>query len=138
MTVSDLVREAVEKDICDFGLTDHLHTPYNLPDIARSREEFLSIAPSSRFHFGVEVSCVSQWELNEIANGKHNKPVYGLRSGGQAGCSLAIGISEEDIAEYQIEYIVGGTHWPLYVPMEREAVIRDYHRHPDYDEAAAG
>ena len=60
ITVSDLVREAEKKGICDFGLTDHLHTPYNLSDIARSREEFLSTATSSSFHFGVEVSCVSQ------------------------------------------------------------------------------
>ena len=128
MTVSDLVREAEEKGICDFGLTDHLHTPYNLADIARSREEFLSTTPSSRFHFGVEVSCVSQWELDEIASGQHDDPVYGLRSGGQDGCDLAIGITAEDLAKYQIEYVVGGTHWPMYVPLERGAVIRDYHR----------
>ena len=128
MTVSDLVREAEDKGIRDFGLSDHLHTPYNLADIAGSREEFLSTAPSFRFHFGVEVSCVSQWELDEIASGKHDAPVYGLRSGGQPGCPLAIGISEEDIAEYEIEYVVGGTHWPMYVEIEREAVIRDYHR----------
>ena len=23
---------------------------------------------------------------------------------------------------------LAGTHWPMYVPLEREAVIRDYHR----------
>ncbi len=74
------------------------------------------------------MSCVSQWELDKIASGRHENPVYGLRSGGQAGCDLAIGISEEDLAKYRIEYVVGGTHWPMYVPMEREAVIRDYHR----------
>ena len=128
MTISDLVRNAREKGIRDFGLTDHVHTPYNLPDIARSREEFLSTDPSSRFHFGVEVSCVSQWELDEIRNGGYDNPVYGLRSGGRPGCALAIGISEEDVAEYQIEYVVGGTHWPMYVEIERETVIRDYHR----------
>lgn len=128
MTVSDLVREAEEKGISDFGLTDHVHTPYNLPDIVKSREEFLSIAPSSRFHFGVEVSCVSQWELDEIASGQHDDPIYGLRSGGKGGCDLAIGVTEEDLAEHQIEYVVGGTHWPMYVPLERDAVIQDYHR----------
>ena len=128
MAVADLVREAEQKGIRDFGITDHVHTPYNLTDLAGSRAEFLSTAPSSRFHFGVEVSCVSQWELDEIARGKHDRPVYGLRSGGQAGCSLAIGVTEEHIREYRIEYVVGGTHWPMYVPLEREAVIRDYHR----------
>ena len=128
MTVADIVRETEEKGIRDFGLTDHVHTPYNLPDIVRSRAEFLSVTPSPRFHFGVEVSCVSQWELNEIARGKHDDPVYGLRSGGRAGCDMAIGITDEDLVEYQIEYVIGGTHWPLYVTLERRAVIRDYHR----------
>ena len=128
LRVADLVREAEAKGIRDFGLTDHVHTPYNLPDIARSREEFLSVSPSPRFHFGIEVSCVSQWEIAELARGQHESPVYGLRSGGKAGCAPAIGITAEDIRKYQIEYVVAGTHWPLYVPLEREAVIRDYHR----------
>jgi len=128
MLVSDLILEAEEKGIRDFGLTDHVHTPYNLPDIARSHREFLSNDPSPHFHFGVEVSCVSQWEIDEIASGRYDNPVYGLRSGGQAGCDLAIGINAQDVAAYQIEYVVGGTHWPMYVPLEREAVIRDYHR----------
>jgi histidinol phosphatase-like PHP family hydrolase len=128
ITVSDLVREAGIAGIRDYGLTDHVHTPYNLPDIAASRAEYLSNEPSDRFHFGVEVSSVSQWEIDEVASGKHENPVYGLRKGGEPGCALAIGITEEDIAKHQIEYVVGGTHWPMYVPMEREAVIRDYHR----------
>ncbi|MFC1582821.1 PHP domain-containing protein [Planctomycetota bacterium] len=128
ITMADLVREAAEQGIRDLGLTDHVHTPYNHPDIAAAREEFRSIDPSPHFHFGVEVSCVSQWELDEIAAGGHDQPVYGLRQGGPAGGDLAIGITAADLARYGIEYVVAGTHWPLYVPLEREAVIRDYHR----------
>ena len=37
-------------------------------------------------------------------------------------------MDKDDIDSYQIEYVVGGTHWPMYVPIEREAVIYDYHR----------
>jgi len=128
MTVSELILKAAEKRIGDFGLTDHIHTPFNLPDLAASRQEFLACSPSSHFHFGLEVSCVSQWEIDEIAKGKHKAPVYGLRSDGPANCPLAIGLTAEDIKTYQIEYVVGGTHWPMYVPIEREAVIRDFHR----------
>ncbi len=128
MTVSDLIRRTAENGILDFGLTDHIHTPFNLPDLAASRKEFLACSPSPRFHFGVEVSCVSQWEIDEVATGKYDAPVYGLRSGGPANSPLAIGLTAADIESYQIEYVVGGTHWPMYVPMEREAVIRDFHR----------
>ncbi len=128
LTVADLVTGAAARGIDDFGLTDHVHTPFNLPDVARSRAEFLSCGPSPRFHFGVEVSCVSQWEIDEIARGHYESPTYGLRSGGQPGCALAIGLTQDDIRTYQIEYVVGGTHWPIYVNLERHAVIRDYHR----------
>jgi len=128
MTVEELLRGTAAKGIVDYGLTDHIHTPFNLPDLAASRREFDSVGPSPRFHFGVEVSCVSQWELDEVATGQHEAPVYGLRSGGPPGAPLAIGLAAEDIEAHGIEVVVGGTHWPMYVPLERDAVIRDYHR----------
>ena len=67
MLISDLIPEAEARGIRDFGVTDHIHTPYNLPDIASSYHEFWSNHPSAHFHFGVEASCVSQWEIDEVA-----------------------------------------------------------------------
>ncbi len=128
LAMEDLIAEAPAAGIADFGITDHIHTPYNLPDLAASRQEFLASNPPPRFHFGVEVSCVSAWELAEIARGGHERPVYGLRQGGPAWAEPAIGITEADLRAHGVEYVVGGTHWPLYVPFERQAVIRDYHR----------
>ena len=128
MPVSDLLREAPERGILDFGLTDHLHSPVNLPDVVASRREFLSHNPPGNVHFGVELSCMSQWELDELASGRHGAPVYGLRQGGPPAGPLALGMTAEDIAEHEVEYVVAGVHWPMYVPFEREAVIRDYHR----------
>ncbi len=127
-TMAEIVAAIRAVGITDFGVTDHLHTPFNLPDIKASRREFDSLPPSPHQHFGIEVSCVSAWELAEIATGCHNNPVYGLRSGGPANEKLAIGLTAEDIDRFGIEYVVGGTHWPLYVPIERDAVIHDYHR----------
>jgi len=126
--VADLVAHARRKGIVDFGLTDHLHTLYNLPDVVASRREYLASAPADRFHFGVELSCVSAWEIAEIATGQHEKPVYGLRQGGPSGAAPALGMSADDIAALDIEYVVAGTHWPLYVPIEPDAITRDYHR----------
>ncbi len=39
MAVADLVREAARKGIGDYGPTDHIHTPFNPPDLERSRRE---------------------------------------------------------------------------------------------------
>ena len=126
--VAHLLARAAEKGIADLGLTDHLHTPYNLPDIEASRREWLACAPSPRIHFGIEVSCVSQWELDEIAAGRADDPVYGLRQGGPPAAPPAIGLTQQNKTEFDIEFVVAGTHWPLYVPVERDSVIRDYHR----------
>ncbi len=128
MTLADLVAESALLGIHDFGITDHVHTPFNLPDIDQSRAEYLALSPSPHFHFGVEVSCVSAWELDLIAKGDIASPVYGIRSGGPPHAQLAIGLSATDITRLGIEYVVGGTHWPMYVPLERDAIIRDYHR----------
>jgi histidinol phosphatase-like PHP family hydrolase len=114
--------------ITNCGFTDHLHTPLNLPDLEASRREFDGLARDPRVHFGVEVSCVSAWELDLIAAGGHANAVYGLRTGGPAGADLAIGITEADIQRLGIEYVIGGAHWPMYVPFERHAIIADYHR----------
>jgi histidinol phosphatase-like PHP family hydrolase len=128
MTLADLVREASANGITDYGVTDHIHTPYHWPDIERSRAEFDTIPLNPRFHFGVEASCVSEWEIAEIATGRHAQPVYGLRSGGPPGAAPALALSANDLTRFGIEYVIGGTHWPLDVPLEREALIRDYHR----------
>ena len=128
MTVATLIERAGQLGIEDYGLTDHLHTPFNMPDLRASRGEFLASKPGPRFHFGVEVSCVSQWELDQIATGKHKDPVYGLRQGGPAGGPLAIGLTPQDIDELGIEYVVAGAHWQMYCPWDREPLIRDYHR----------
>lgn len=128
LTIPDLIRETAELGVLNYGLTDHIHTPYNLPDLVKSRAEFLAGRPSPRFHFGVEVSCVSQWELREIATGRHKEPTYGLREGGPAGDALTIGITEDDIKTFGIEYVVAGVHWTIYVPKDRISILRDYHR----------
>lgn len=128
MLVPDLIRGAAEKGIVDYGLTDHLHTPFNWPDVEASRAEWLASDPPPGFHFSIEVSCVSQWEIDEIAKGGYDNPVYGLRRGGPAGAAPALALTTADIERLGIEYVVAGVHWPLYVEFEREAIIRDYHR----------
>jgi histidinol phosphatase-like PHP family hydrolase len=128
LTVKELIRSVAEKGILDYGLTDHFHTPFNLPDLAASRKEYDACHPPTRFHFGVEASCVSQWELEQIATGKYDNPINGLRSGGPTNGPLALGLTDTHIEAYRIEYVIGAVHRPMYIPLEREMLIRDCHR----------
>lgn len=78
-TMAETFAAVRAKGVTDFGLTDHIHTPVNLPDLEASRREFDALPPDPRRHFGVEASCVSAWELGELAKGTAGVPVYGLR-----------------------------------------------------------
>lgn len=51
-----------------------------------------------------------------------------MRSGGPSQVEPALGVTAEDLTTLGVEYVVAGVHWPLYVPFERELIIRDYHR----------
>ena len=70
----------------------------------------------------------SQWELEEVAAGRRQNTVYGVREGGPAGGPLAVGLTDEHVKAYGIEFVVGAVHWPMYVRLERGAVSRDHHR----------
>ena len=128
LTLSELMEKTTAAGIRDFGVTDHLHTPHNLPDIEACRREYDALKPPPNFHFGIELSCVSEWELREIAKGSHPDATYGVRQGGPPNSPLSIGATEDVLERLGVEFVVAGTHWPMYVPFERETVIRDYHR----------
>lgn len=127
MKMYEIIAACRSKGIDKFGVADHLNTRINIPEIVASRKEYLENKVEG-FHFGIEVSCVSKWEIEQIEKGNYEGAVYGIREGGPAWSEMAIDITEENIKELGIEYIIGGTHWPLYVPWERDALIRDYHR----------
>ena len=134
MKMEDLVHEAKRLGIQNFGVSDHLHTDWNMPDIVNSKKQYdllLSKTPElkQRFHFGVEVSCVSDWELDKIRRGDYSGDItYGLRRAAPQSAKPAVAIDREIIEEMGISYVVGGVHWPLYGEFDRNKLIRDYHR----------
>lgn len=130
LPVDQLPGAARASGITALGITDHLHTLVNLPDIHRSYHNYLAVRDQD-FHFGIELSVVSKWELDRINAGDYdpeNPPVYGYRSDGPPSAEIDLGLDETQINKLQIEYVVAGAHWPMYVPIELDALIRDYHR----------
>ncbi len=127
LVMADLVTQASEKGIQSYGITDHLHTPHNVQDILASREEYLACRPERGFHFGIELSVVSVWELDELRV-RQERYTYGIREGGPEGAEPSLGASAESLQVLGVEYVVAGVHWPLYLPPDRNAIIADYHR----------
>lgn len=130
-TLTDIQKEMLHCGMTEFGLSDHLHTHYNLCDIQGARNDFLCAQRPASFHFGIEVSSVSEWECARIAAGEYERrgddPVYGLRfADGPAGSKPCIGITKDEIEALGIEYVIGGVHWPLYSRPDRESATQDY------------
>ena len=119
---------AKARGITAYGVSDHLHTPLTLPDIEASRAEFDALPFDPCFHFGIEASCISEWELEAVRSGRLPDQTYGIRSGGPENSRPTLALDAATVERLHIEYVIGGVHWPMYVPLQRERIIRDYHR----------
>lgn len=140
-SIADILNEGRAAGLDHIGVSDHLHTRFNLPDIEIAREEFLQLNADSHFHFGLEITCATAWECEKIAKRDFAScftyeikgipfqtmtPIDGIMYGGPAGGPLQIDITEEDIKRLGIEYIIGGVHKPNYTEQEPKSMIDDF------------
>lgn len=134
MEFETLVQEAKELGIRDFGVSDHFHTRVNEPDIAASRREYEATIErhpelKGHFHFGMEATVISAWEVGKIARGEYTElPVYGFRAGGPSHAPVMMDYDADFLERYKIEYVVAGVHWPMYCPTDAQSLIKEYHR----------
>jgi len=129
-TMEAVSMRALAVGLRSFGVSDHLHARINVPDIEASREGFDRVRPAvdADFHFGVEVSCLRQWDLEENDKAGEQASVYGVHRGGPEDSPLTVYLPAELRQRLRFEYVIGGAHWVLGAPYEQEAVIRSYHR----------
>jgi len=137
LKMDDLVAGAAQKGINEYGVTDHLNTSENLPDIENSRNAFdqiLSKYPHLKgtFHFGVEVDCIPKWKLNLSNKGEYRD---GMKA--PAGCppeefEPGVAIDPAYVKKMGIEFVVGGAHSPSFPYTDRDRLIEDYHRQNMY------
>ena len=130
LKMPDLVEQTKILGIEMCGVSDHLHTPINLTDIYNSYAAFKKNKREG-FHFGIELSVISKWELDRILMNDYDRsapPIYGYRTGGPKGGKLELGIDMDAMTTLNIDYAIGGVHWPMYVPYEIDDLIYDYHR----------
>ena len=139
--IPDIVKACKELGLAHFGISDHLHTSFNLPDIEVARREFLEFGPIKGFHFGVEATCATAWECEKIAKrdfascftctvlGKPFQtmtPIDGIMYGGPAGGPLQVDLTKADLNRLGIEYVIGGVHKPNYSEHEPKAMQDDF------------
>lgn len=139
-TLAQLCALIEESGITHYGISDHLHTEYNVPEIEASRAEYDTLPPSPNRFFGLEVSVLREYDLATNAASADPSP-YGKQPGGPEG-GLTVYLPDELTERMRFDYIIGGAHWPLGVPepLDPMAVIRNYHEqylflatHPQID-----
>lgn len=136
MTLWNMYDEMSEMGMEHFGVSDHLHTRYNLDDIRSCAKHFHDLTtnfkPAGKFHLGVEVSVVSKYECEAIASGNYTTdeltPVYGVRSGLPDHNEYMLDFTEADKKALGIEYVIGSCHFPLQFPMTQNGLIDDYYQ----------
>lgn len=134
MEFEDLIKDAKKTGIKDFGVTDHYHCRLQEEDIKLSRiayEQAILNHPELKghFHFGIEASVMSEWEIEKIAKGDFQEPpIWGIRTGGPKNSPAMYDFDEELLEKYKIEYVVGGVHWLLYCDSDKDSIIKEQHR----------
>lgn len=127
-TLAKVCAQIEAAGITHYGISDHLHTAFNVPEIEASRAEFDTLPPSPNRYFGVEVSMLREYDI--VSNAIADTPTpWGKWPAGPEG-PLAVYLPDELIERMRFDYVIGGAHWPLGVPepLDPMAVIRDYHR----------
>jgi len=126
-TMQEIVDKAISVGLHSFGVSDHLHARINVPALEASKAEFEKVKAKADFHFGVEVSCLRRWDLEE--NEKEGKASpFGVHEGGPQNSPLTIYLPDDLREKLNFDYVIGGTHWPLGAPQDQWAVIHSYHR----------
>ena len=139
--IADILKEGRAAGLDHIGISDHLHTGFNLPDIEIARREFDALGDTPHFHFGLEITCATAWECEKIAKRDFAScftytlkgipfqtmtPIDGIMYGGPANGPLQIDITQAEIDRLGIEYIIGGVHKPNYTEQEPETMIDDF------------
>jgi len=126
-TLARLCAQIEESGITRYGISDHLHTAFNVPEIEASRAEYDTLPPAPYRFFGVEVSVLREYDLATNAARSDPSP-YGYCPGGPES-GLTLYLPDELRERLRFDYVIGGAHWPLGVPepLDPPAVIRNYH-----------
>jgi histidinol phosphatase-like PHP family hydrolase len=127
-TLADIAAAAKAAGIRSLGITDHLNGAVNHAALDACRAEFDALDADLDLHFGVEVTTLREWDhaINGLV-GRYANP-YGVWEFGPEDSPLTVYLTEDLKRRWGVEYVLGGAHFVLGAPLERDAVIRSYHR----------
>jgi len=127
-TLELIQSRAREAGIEHAGVADHLNCRLNEPAVLAAREEYDALPDKTGFHFAVELTCIRRWDLEQNDRLGEGGGIYGFQSGWPPDGELTVHLPDEVRQRVRPDYVIAGAHSPLQAPLERRAVIRQYHR----------
>ncbi|MBE6930832.1 MAG: hypothetical protein E7463_11170 [Ruminococcaceae bacterium] len=142
----ELVKEARAGGITEFGVTEHVDHPFEVEHLQFSYKMFLANRVEG-MHFGVELSPMSKfqqeysaarkWEMYPLQlAGMHPVFVEGfgthdpelVRLSREQSEPWVLNLTEEQIRENHVEYVIAAAHLVFDGSDDRESIIRHWHR----------
>jgi histidinol phosphatase-like PHP family hydrolase len=125
-TLEAVVAKGREAGLTAFGISDHLHSQLDYPQLRACREAYDNLPDRKNFYFGLEISSIRPWDLKRIDELGDKASIWGVQQGGPEEAPTLC-LPDGFMDELKVDYTIGGTHWPLGVAKERMAIIKSYH-----------
>lgn len=125
LTLPELLKNAEKYGIAELGITDHVNIP-NWTRYLKKSQELVEKYRREGLHLGVELTTQSKPKHDYIMQHGGKEDLWKLKYDFEPFCGYELALTEEELREYKVEYVVGGAHWPCYAPYTREDIIKDY------------
>lgn len=125
LKVPTLLENAEKYGITELGITDHVNLPGWTNYLEKARELFLKYKKTG-FHLGVELTTLSKPKFDYVMAHGGADELWKQCGPFEPFKGYELAMTEEQLREYGVEYVVGGAHWPCYAPYTREDIIKDY------------
>ena len=145
MSYRELIKATKEGGITDFGITEHVDHPFEIDHLKFSRKLFNANYVEG-MHFGVELSPMSRFQHEYSLAG--NFEIYSTQIAGfhpvfvegfgthdpelvrlsrEQAEPWILTLSEEQIQENKVEYVIAAVHYIFDGSNDRESIIRHWH-----------
>ena len=145
MKMKDLVRWATEQGITNFGVTEHVNYEHMQHVYLKRSRALFELYRVPGMHFGVELSPLSIYQHEHTTKGSfttYSGLVGGLHQdfthpGTPGPDPLVLPMTEEQLRDYKVEYVVAAAHVPFHTPwnrywypehMDAQELIHEWHR----------
>ncbi len=125
LSIPYILERSEKYGITELGISDHVNIPNWITHLKKSQELFLKYKKPG-FHLGVELTTQSKPKFDYIKAHGGSEELWKTCGPFEPFKGYELALTEEELRECGVEYVVAGAHWPCYAQYTREDLIKDY------------